>query len=87
MIRKVVTEKNIDEIVFRRVVKRLLSNRVHPNDVERYISQGRALYEEVAGEVRYEKNFLTTPYTPRIEQKEEARLSSADYKVEAVRPF
>lgn len=67
--------KHIDVVVFRRVVKRLIGDRVTAKDLERFIAEARAILEEVIGEVRYEKTFLVNPQ-PSTKKEREVALES-----------
>lgn len=67
--------KHIDVVVFRRVVKRLIGDRVTAKDLERFIAEARAILEEVIGEVRYEKTFLINPQ-PSTKKEREVALES-----------
>ena len=49
------TNKDIDAVVFRRVVKRLISDRVPAREFDNFVAQARTLLEEAISEARYEK--------------------------------
>ena len=63
------TAKDIDAVVFKRVVRRLLSDRVDPKDFERIAKQAEVLFKEVMDAVRYEKQFLTNPQPSTKKEK------------------
>lgn len=67
------TSKDIDIIVFKRVMKRLISDRVSNKDLNKYIAQAKMLFEEAVAEVRYEKfcigsGFATTHEIPPAQE-------------------
>lgn len=63
------TAKEIDAVVFRRVVKRLITERVKLKDFERYAQQARELLEEAITDARYEKQFMTNPQPSNKQEK------------------
>jgi hypothetical protein len=77
------TAKEIDAVVFRRVVKRLINDRVTPLQFEKYAQQARDLFEEILTETRYEKQFLTNPQ-PSVKQVK--RMSMEEQLMEHYEP-
>lgn len=58
------TKKDIDAVIFRRVTKRLISDRVTRKQLPKFIKQARMLLDEVIAEVTYEKEYLINPVAP-----------------------
>lgn len=64
------TKKEIDAVVFKRVVKRLISDDVQPQDLRKRIAQARALFKEVVEEAFYDKTYMANPALPASVEKE-----------------
>lgn len=76
--------KHVDIIVFRRVVKRLISDRVTAKELDRFVDEARYILEEVIGEVRYEKTFLINP---QPSTKKEKAIMAAESMMERYAPL
>lgn len=64
------TKKEIDAVVFRRVMKRLISDDVQPNELRKRVAEARILFKEVIEEVYYDKTYMVNPSLPASIEKE-----------------